>query len=191
MSERRLSPMARMAVDVGPLAAFFAAYAMKGLMAATVVLMAATVAALAVSLIVERRVPLMPLVSAGLVLVFGALTLYLDDETFIKQKPTAVYLLFAAALLLGQAFGQSFLKKVLDTAFHLDARGWHILTLRWGGFFIFMAALNEFVWRGFSTELWVNVKVFGFLPLTLLFALMQAGLIRRHTVPAKDHADLR
>ena len=191
MNQRRLSPGLRMAVDAGPLAAFFIAYAMKGLMAATVVLMIATLASLSVSLIVERRVPLMPLISAALVLAFGALTLYLDDETFIKQKPTAVYLLFAAALLLGQAFGQSFLKKVLDTAFQLDPRGWRILTLRWGAFFVFMAVLNEIVWRGFSTDVWVNVKVFGFLPMTLLFAVAQAGLIRRHAVSAENQPDLR
>lgn len=186
MTERALpSPILKLAVDLGPLIAFFAAYSAAGLMVATGVLMAATVAALTLAYALERRVATMPLVSAGLALGFGALTLALDDEVFIKMKPTAVYLLFAGVLLVGQALGRPLLKPLFEAAFQVDEAGWRILTLRWGAFFVAMAGLNEFVWRTMATETWVNVKVFGFLPLTFLFAIAQAPLIKRHAVEPK------
>ena len=179
------SPILKLAVDLGPLVAFFAAYSLAGLMVATGVLMAATVVALALAYVLERCVATMPLVSAGLALGFGALTLALDDEVFIKMKPTAVYLLFAGVLLVGQALGRPLLKPLFEAAFQVDAAGWRSLTLRWGAFFVAMAGLNEFVWRTMATETWVNVKVFGFLPLTFLFAIAQAPLIKRHEVEPK------
>ncbi len=190
MTPRKAPPLVKLLIDAGPLIAFFAVFKYgdklmlgSGLMPATGVLIAATLIALVVAYIIERRVALMPLITAGLVAVFGGLTLWLADETFIKMKPTIVYLLFAAALLIGLAFGRPFLKPLFQMAFHLTDEGWRILTLRWGIFFIAMAVLNELVWRNFSTDLWVDLKVFGFLPLTMLFALAQIPLVRARSLP--------
>ena len=125
---------------------------------------------------------MMPLVSGIVVLVFGALTLYLHDEIFIKMKPTIVNTLFGAVLLGGLAFGKSLLGYVFDSAFRLDAEGWRKLTLRWGLFFFFLAALNEVVWRNFSTDFWVAFKVWATMPITLLFTIGQLPLIMRHSL---------
>ncbi|MGE0272838.1 MAG: septation protein A [Alphaproteobacteria bacterium] len=190
MTPRKATPLVKLLIDAGPLAAFFAVFKFGdklmlggGLMPATGVLIVATLIATVVAYIIERRIALMPLITAGLVVVFGGLTLWLADETFIKMKPTIVYLLFAAALLGGLALGRPFLKSLFQMAFHLTDEGWRILTLRWGLFFIAMAVLNEIVWRNFSTDLWVDLKVFGFLPLTMLFALAQIPLVRARSLP--------
>jgi intracellular septation protein len=129
---------------------------------------------------------MMPLVSAIVVMVFGGLTLYLQDETFIKLKPTIIYASFAALLLGGLLVGRSLLALVLDSVFQLTDQGWKTLTLRWGLFFAAMAILNEIVWRSVSTDTWVAFKTFGFLPLTILFALAQTPLIVRHSVDKKS-----
>ncbi len=173
-------PWLRPATDYGPIAVFFVAYVLADLLWATGALMAATAAALGVSLAVARRVPLMPLITAGVVAVFGGLTLALQDETFIKMKPTIVQVLFAAILLGGLAFGRPLLKPLMGAAWAMDDRGWHKLTLRFALFFLAMAALNEAVWRTQSTDVWVSFKVFGILGLTLVFALAQTPLMRRH-----------
>jgi len=115
--------------------------------------------------------------------VFGGLTLWLQDETFIKIKPTIIYFLFAGILLGGMALGRNFLKAVLGEAFSLTPEGWRLLTLRWSGFFVFLAIVNELVWRNVSTDMWVSFKVFGFLPLTLVFAALQVGILQKY---AKD-----
>jgi intracellular septation protein len=132
----------------------------------------------------------MPLVSGIVVFVFGALTLYLQDDEFIKMKPTIVNTLFGVILLGGLAFGKSLLGYVFDSAFHLDAAGWKKLTLRWGLFFLFLAILNEVVWRNFSTDFWVAFKVWGTMPITVLFTISQMPLIMRHSLdehaPEKD-----
>jgi intracellular septation protein len=114
------------------------------------------------------------------VLVFGGLTLAFQDETFIKLKPTIIYVLFGALLLGGLALGKSLLELVFDQVFDLDAEGWRKLTLRWGAFFLALAALNEIVWRTQSTDTWVAFKTFGALPLTLVFAGLQYPLLQRH-----------
>ena len=144
--------------------------------------MAATLIALLVSWIMVRSLPIMPIVSGAVVLVFGSLTLWLQDEVFIKMKPTIVNGLFAAVLLGGLAFGKSLLGYVFDQAFKLDDEGWRKLTLRWGLFFVFLAILNEVVWRMFSTDFWVAFKVWGTMPITILFTLSQMPLIMRHSV---------
>jgi intracellular septation protein len=124
----------------------------------------------------------MPLVSGVVIVVFGGLTLALQDELFIKLKPTIVNTLFGLILLGGLYFRKPLLALVLDSLFHLDDEGWRKLTLRWALFFFVLAALNEVIWRSVGTDLWVNFKVFGILPLTLLFALSQAPLMSRHMI---------
>jgi intracellular septation protein len=165
---------------------FLAAYVGTNLLWATAALMAATVVALGLSFAVARRVPIMPLVTAAVVGVFGGLTLWLQDETFIKMKPTVVQGLFAAVLLGGLAAGRPLLKPLMGTTWPMDDEGWRRLTLRFGLFFIGMAGLNEAVWRTQSTDVWVAFKVFGILALTLLFAVLQAPLMRRHHMESGD-----
>jgi intracellular septation protein len=140
--------------------------------------------ALGLSVAVARRVPLMPLVTAGIVGVFGGLTVWLQDETFIKMKPTIVQVLFAAVLFGGLALGRPLLKPLMGAAWSMDDQGWRKLTVRFALFFLAMAALNEAVWRTQSTDFWVNFKVFGILGLTLVFAFAQTPLMRRHHLAA-------
>jgi intracellular septation protein len=180
-----LNPVLKFALDVGPLLLFFFVNTRWGIFAATGAFMAATVGSIAITYAMVRRVPAMPLVSAVVVMVFGGLTLYLQDETFIKLKPTIIYALFAVLLLGGLLMGRSLLAMVLDSMFQLTDHGWKKLTARWGLFFVAMAVLNEIVWRSVSTDTWVAFKTFGFLPLTILFALAQTPLLMRYAVDKK------
>jgi intracellular septation protein len=132
------------------------------------------------SYVVTRHVPMMTIVTAIVVIVFGTLTLVLHDETFIKMKPTIVYTLFASILGGGLLFGRSFIAIMFDQMFNLTPQGWRMLTLRWALWFIAMAMLNEIIWRTQSTDFWVNFKVFGMVPLTMLFAVTQMPLVKRH-----------
>ena len=144
--------------------------------------MAATVLALTVSWIMSRTLPIMPLVSGIVVLVFGALTLWLHNDTFIKMKPTIVNSLFGVILLGGLLFGKALLGYVFDQAFKLDAEGWRKLTFRWGLFFFVLAVLNEVVWRNFTTDQWVTFKVWGVMPITVIFTMFQMPLIKKHSL---------
>ncbi len=203
MSERRpptpdaKTSLRRFLLEIGPLAVFFFTYVGWGyvfpapdplppgevaesLLAATAVLMVAVVVSLALSYKWERRVPLMPLVTAVMVLIFGGLTIILRDAIFIKMKPTIVNSLFAAALFAGLAFNKSFLHPLLGHTLALSRIGWRILTWRWAFFFVFLAGLNEVIWRNFSEAFWVSFKAWGMFPITLLFALSQVPLIQRH-----------
>ena len=161
-----------------------------GIFVATAVFIPAILAALAVSYAKTRHVPVMPVVTAVIVVVFGGLTLFLQNETFIKLKPTIVYLLFAGVLLGGLAFRKPLLGMVFDTVFNLTDEGWRKLTLRWGVFFLFLAVLNEIVWRNFSTDTWVSFKVFGFLPITFIFAAAQFPLLQKYAVPERAEKEL-
>jgi intracellular septation protein len=202
----QLSPGLRLLLDLGPLLVFFLANTRPALFAplltpllpdallsgeragifvATAVFIPAVVVALAISYALTRHLPVMPVVTAILVVVFGGLTLLLQDETFIKLKPTIIYVLFAVALLGGLLFGKSLLGMVFESVFHLTEEGWRKLTLRWGVFFLALAALNEIVWRNFSTDAWVNLKVFGFLPITLVFAMAQVRLLQKYAEPER------
>jgi len=176
------------AADYGPIVVFFVAYLLADLLWATGALMAATAVALALSLAIARRVPLMAVITAGVVAVFGGLTLALQDETFIKMKPTMVQVLFAAVLFGGLALGRPLLKPLMGAAWSMDDRGWRKLTVRFALFFLAMAALNEAVWRTQSTDFWVSFKVFGILGLTLVFAFAQTPLMRRHHLAAEAAA---
>ena len=170
----------KLLVELGPLVVFFTANAKLGIFYGTGVFMVATLLALAVSRAVLGRIPTMPLVSGFFVVVFGGLTLWLQDDQFIKLKPTIVNGLFAAILFVGLANGRTLLKIVFGDVFKLTEDGWRKLTVRWGFFFVFLAVLNEVVWRSFSTDFWVSFKVFGVMPITMAFAIAQVGLLKRH-----------
>ena len=190
MSAKQENPKwLRPAVDYGPIAAFFVAYVAADLMVATAVVMVATAIALGLAYAFERRLPVMPLVTAMVVGVFGGLTLWLNDETFFKMKPTIVQVLFAAVLFGGLLAKRPLLKSLLGSALALDEDGWHRLSLRWACFFLAMAALNEIVWRTQSTDFWVGFKVFGILGLTFIFAIAQTPLVLRHQLPQSAGGD--
>ncbi len=175
-------PLLRLVLEAGPLVVFFVTNARAGIFDATKAFMIAIVVALAGSRLLERRWPVMPLVTAVFVFVFGGLTIWLDDELFIKLKPTIVNTLFGSILLGGLLFGRSLLKPVFGTAFVLEEEGWRILTVRWACFFLALAILNEIVWRNFTTDTWVSFKVFGIMPLTVVFSLLQLPLLNRFQV---------
>jgi len=173
----------KLLIELGPLLVFFAGNAAGGIYVGTAAFMAATLISLAVAWLFYHKVPIMPLVSGAIVLVFGGLTLYLRDDTFIKLKPTIVYSMFALLLVGGFLMRKPVLELLLGPVFNLTEEGWRKLTLRWIAFFIAMAVVNELVWRNFSTDAWVSFKAFGFLPLTFLFALAQVPLMQRHGEP--------
>lgn len=170
----------KMALEMGPLALFFAGNSYGGIYVATVVFMVATIVALGLMWVLARKIAVMPLVSAVVVMVFGTLTLVLQDDHFIKMKPTMVNALFGVLLLGGLLFRKPLLPYVLDGMVKLTDEGWRILSIRWGVFFLVMAVLNEVVWRSVSTDTWVNFKTFGYLPLTFIFAMSQAPLMTRY-----------
>ncbi|WP_342360185.1 septation protein A [Terrarubrum flagellatum] len=194
------NPLLKLALEMGPLLLFFAANSrpqwfapllslalpenllngpQSGIFAATAVFMPAMLVSVIASMMIVGKPPIMPLVSLFVVLVFGGLTLYLQDDHFIKMKPTIVNALFGIVLLGGLFFGRSLLSIVLNSVFQLSDLGWKKLTFRWALFFFFLAIVNEVVWRNFSTDFWVNFKVFGIMPITMIFALAQTPLIMR------------
>jgi intracellular septation protein len=198
---KAVNPILKFVLELGPLGVFFfanargeqlaasfpALAALGGpLFVATALFIVATLTALIVSLVLTRRLPIMPFVTCVVVVIFGGLTLWLKDETFIKMKPTIVNALFGGALLGGLLFGRSLLGYVFDAVFKLTAEGWRKLTFRWGIFFFVLALLNEVVWRNFSTNMWINFKVFGIMPITFIFALTQLPLINRYTLPEES-----
>jgi intracellular septation protein len=176
----QINPGLKLVLDIGPLVLFFAANARFGIFAATGAFMVAVLIALAVSYALTRHLPVMPLVTAVIVLVFGGATLVLHDETFIKLKPTIIYVLFGGVLLGGLAGGKMLLGIVFESVFHLTEEGWRKLTVRWSVFFLALAVLNEIVWRNFSTDVWVSFKLFGFVPLTFVFAALQYPLLQKY-----------
>ncbi len=172
-------------LEMFPLAAFFIAYNREGLMTATLVLMIATAISIGIIYLKYRKIPLNPLISAVLIGVFGGLTLFFNDDTFIKIKPTIINLLFAAILLIGVKIGKPPLKYMMQMAMQLTEQGWRKLSINWAFFFMFLAGLNEYIWRSYPEDFWVNFKVFGMLPLTIVFLLTQVPLIKRYMID--DH----
>jgi intracellular septation protein len=180
--KKQLNPILKLVLDIGPLVLFFATNSKFGIFAATGAFMVAALLALVVGYLMTRRIEVMTLVTAVIVMVFGGLTLVLHDETFIKLKPTIIYCLFGGTLSVGLMFGKSLLGVLFDQMFHLTEEGWRKLTLRWSLFFFVLAVLNEIVWRNFSTDFWVSFKLFGALPLTFLFGALQMPLISKYSV---------
>ena len=174
------------AIDYGPLVVFFAVYLGWDLIPATGALMVTTLIALTVSWFVRRTVPAMLIVTAVFVGVFGGLTLYLQDETFIKIKPTIIQTIFAVILIGGVLVKKPLLKYVMGKAWPLDDEGWRKISLRFGLFFAAMAVLNEIVWRTMDTDTWVMFKVWGLMILTFGFAITQVKLFEQHRLPDAD-----
>jgi intracellular septation protein len=204
------NPLLKIGLEMGPLLLFFLANSQPhvfrplmapflpatllegekaGIFTATIVLMIGVLVTLVISQRMTGRWPIMPLVTAVAVLVFGALTLAFQNDIFIKMKPTIVNLIFGAALLGGLAFGKLLLPLALGSVMDLTARGWRILTVRWGLFFFALAGLNEVVWRTQTTDVWAKFKVFGIVPLTMIFALAQVPLILRYETKPEQGAD--
>lgn len=195
------NPFLKLVLEMGPLMLFFLANSkpdlfrgavaavfgsglasgpQSGILIATAVFMVAMVVSLVLTKVLLGKLPIMPLVSGVVVLVFGGLTLWLMDDTFIKLKPTIANTLFGTVLLGGLVFGKPLLPYALDSVFDLDATGWWKLTFRWGLFFFVLAALNEVVWRTQTTDFWVAFKVWGVMPLTMIFAMAQTPLMMKH-----------
>lgn len=181
--------LTKLALELGPLVLFFIMNGRFGIFTATAWFMGAMVVSIAVSWFIFKRVAVMPLVTGVVVLVFGGLTLWLQDDTFIKIKPTIVNTLFGGALLGGMLFGQNLLKYVFGEVYRLREEGWRILTLRWGLFFILMAVVNEIVWRNFDTDFWVSFKVWGNMPITLIFSMAQLPILTKYALGAGESED--
>jgi len=174
-SHRWLRPV----VEYGPIAAFIIAFYIGDLFTATASIMVASILAIILSYAVERRIPMMPLITAGIIGIFGGLTLWLQDETFIKMKPTIIQLFIATILIGGLKLNRLMLKSLLKSGLHMTDEGWRVLTVRFALFFLLSAIINEVVWRTQSTELWVNFKVFGLTGLTVIFFITQLPMIKR------------
>ena len=177
-----MKSVSKILIDIGPLAIFFIFYTRGNLQSAILPFMIATIIAVLFSYIIEKKIPIMPTVGAGIILVFGGLTIYFDNEIFFKMKPTIINILFAFILYGGELINKPILKYLLGSTLKLQNTGWSILTKRWIGFFIALAVLNEIVWRTQSTDLWVNFKVFGILPITFIFTMTQFSLIKKYQV---------
>jgi intracellular septation protein len=184
-AKKQLNPTLKLVLDIGPLVLFFAANAKFGIYAATGAFMVAVLIALAVSYALTRHIAIMPVVTAVIVLVFGGLTLVLHDDLFIKLKPTIIYVLFGGALLIGLALGKPLLGLLFESVFHLTEEGWRKLTWRWALFFLFLAVVNEVVWRTQTTDFWVSFKLFGVVPLTFAFGALQYPLLVKYNADKK------
>lgn len=181
------NPWVKLGIEMGPLLIFFFANAKWGIFAATGAFMGAMVLAMIASLKLTGHIPRMMWAMAILVMVFGGLTLYLADETFIKLKPTIINLMFSAVLFAGLLRGRSYLRVVFEAGFPpMSDTGWRLMTRNYALFFLLLAGVNELVWRNFSTDTWVSFKVFGFLPLTLVFTFAQIFLLQKHMDLSED-----
>ena len=171
--------------DFGPLLIFFTIYYKSGnnLSIAIPPLIIATIVAVVVVYFIEKKIPYVPLIGGIIISLFGGLTLYFNNPVFLYMKPTIINIIFASGLIIGKIFfNRNFLKFFFKTAFQLDEMGWNKLNFRWAYFFIFLAFLNEIVWRTQPETTWVNFKVWGMLPITFIFTALQLPLINRHKI---------
>ena len=171
--------------DFGPLVIFFFYYydSGKNLKVAIPPFIVATLIALAIIWLLEKKIPYIPLVGGIIISLFGGLTLYFNNPVFLYMKPTIINVIFAITLIVGKTFfNKNFLKFFLKTAFNLDESGWGKLNNRWAYFFIFLAILNELVWRTQPETTWVIFKVWGILPLTFIFTALQLPMINKHKI---------
>ena len=165
--------------EVTPLIVFFLVNSYYGIYKATLYFMITSIVAIPFAWYLDKKIPWMPIVTGVFIILFGGLTLFFQNENFIKFKPTIINIIFAFILLAGLKFNKLFLKMAMSKAFVLQDKTWKKLTVRWSAFFILLAILNELVWRTQSTDFWVSFKVFGILPLTLIFALLQLPIITK------------
>ncbi len=170
----------KLALDFAPLVAFFATYKIGGVYWATGIIIALTIVSLIVGYAITGKIAKFPLFSGIVITVMGGLTLYLQNDMFVKMKPTAANLIFAAILGGGLLSGRIFLKDLLGSAIEMAETAWRTLTWRWMVFFLVLAGLNEYVWRTMSEATWVNFKVFGLMGLTMVFALANAPFMAKH-----------
>ena len=178
-----MKPLIKLITEVGPLAVFFIGNSKFGIFPATAAFMVATAIAIPISWKIEGKLPIMPIIIGVFVVFFGSLTLIFQDPTFIKIKPTIVNIVFAAGLIISRTFFQkNVLKIIFNKAFNLTERGWRVLNIRWSFFFIFLAILNEIVWRNYSTEIWISFKLWGIMPLTIVWTLAQMPLVSKETI---------
>ena len=178
-----MPPLMKIALDLGPLVVFFLGNSQFGIIWATGAFMIAIALSLSITYAIERKLAPMPLVTGVVVMVFGGLTIYLQDDLFIKLKPTIVNSIFATVLFAGLAMERPLIKYLFEQVFPLTDEGWRKLTVRWAFFFVFLACLNEVVWRNFSTDFWVGFKIWGVFPITVIFAAAQMPLMQAHQVP--------
>ena len=172
----------KLIIDIGPLAIFFVFYTKSNLQSAILPFMIATIIAILISYIVDKKLPIMPTVGAAIILLFGGLTIYFDNEVFFKMKPTIINIIFGLVLYVGEVINKPLLKYLLGSSIKLKDQGWSVLTKRWIGFFIALAILNELIWRTQSTDIWVNFKVFGILPITFVFTMLQFPIIKKYQI---------
>jgi intracellular septation protein len=182
MLEKEQNSLVKSFLEIIPLILFFIGNAYDGIIFATKIFVIATVASLIISYFYFKKISTTLILTTCLVLVFGSLTIFFDDPIFIKLKPTIVYMLFSFFLFFGLIVKKNFLKIYLSSLIKINDEGWKKLSIRWGIFFIMMAILNEIIWRNFSTDFWVSFKVFGFIPLTIIFTITQQNLIKRHSI---------
>ena len=167
-------------IDIGPLAVFFIFYKKTGnILEAIIPLIIATTVSILISYIVEKKIPVMPTIGGIIILIFGGLSYYFENKTFFYMKPTIINIIFAATLIIGNYINKPLLKYLMGSAIKLKDQGWFELSKRWSAFFIFLAILNEIVWRYFSEDTWVNFKVFGILGLTFIFSLSLFPIIKK------------
>lgn len=175
--------------EMGPLLVFFICHKFYGLIAATAALMITTIISVIIVYYIEKKVPMMPLISAILLGIFGGLTIFSQNELFIKIKPTLINMLFAIILIGGVAFKKGFLKYLMGSAMNMSDKAWLTFSLRWGIFFIFLAIVNEIVWRNFDTDFWVKFKVFGMLPLSIGFMVTQMPFLMKNMIENEKKKD--
>jgi len=183
-TEKEMNPGLKFALEMGPLVIFFGTYFSLGIYWATGIFMVVSLASVITCWVKIRRIPANLMLTTVIIVLFGGLTFYFQDDRFIKMKPTIIYSLFAIMLLGGVAIKRPLLKLVLGNAMPpMLEKGWMVMSLRWGLFFIAMAVLNEYVWRTFSTDFWVSFKLMGFIPITAIFAIVQMRSMTRYAIP--------